>query len=454
MRFKSLSKTDGVLFLISGICALEFLYAPQIPAWNTAGVFPSIPIGVRFSVGEALVGTFVVIVGGYVFGGRAFRSGRIHIAPFGYKALTGLFLLSVVLSLGVGIVLRAPGLVTEVREFIIPGLLFFIFVNLTFEYSTEYKIVRMFYWTGIASLLLGVVVFFAPSSIPGNMFTLSEGGFWVALYAGVFSAVWAATRLLWNGFTWENSFIVLGALGVFLLWIGNKPIIFTFFVSVGALTLTALLSKESSIVSRARNLVIALPSILVFAFYVIPASAKNALVKTFAWRYLKIQDVSSLQELQTNFASAEQKQDLSAGRFDIWGSYFQDAVSGLGLAPDGLGGAANVYTPLHGYRPGFPAHNTVAYLSYHAGYVAAIAYVLIVGFFLYQGFRYLPRQRWQNGVFEKADLVALFSFVVGIIAVGLVGGPLKDFRLAWFFWFSVAVLIRRWSTLTGERQKA
>jgi hypothetical protein len=397
---------------------------------------------------EALVGTFVVVIGGYLFARRAFRGGRIYIAPFGYRTLTGLFLFSVVLSLVIGVALNAPTLDKEIREFIIPGMLLFIFINLQFDEDIEYAVVRVLYWTGIASLVVGFLVFFIPSSLPG-LLSPPQRGFWIVLYAGIFSATWAAARLLWRGFVWKDGLLVLAALGVFLLHITHKPILFTFFVSLGALVVAALRSKEAEIISRARNLSIALPSILVTLFIVIPQSILNEFIKIFAWRYLKFKNISSLEELQSSFGQAKRAQDVSAGRFGIWQSYFQDAASGLGLAPDGMGGAAEVYMPLHGYQPGFPAHNTVAYLSYHAGYFAAIAYVLIVGLFLYQGFRYLPSRRRQDNVFETADLVAIFAFTVGIIAVGLVGGPLKDYRLAWFFWFSVAVLLRRWSALTN-----
>jgi hypothetical protein len=296
---------------------------------------------------------------------------------------------------------------------------------------------------------MGVAVFFLGSSgIPGNMFTLAEGGFWVALYAGVFAATWAAAGLLWNGFAWRKIFIVIGALVVLLLHITHKPVVFTFFVSIGALVIAALFSKRSAIISRARNFSVLLPTIVVGTFFAIPTSARSWFIEVFAWRYLKLRGVSSIGDLQSSFGQAGSgTQGLSAGRFGIWESYFRDAISGWGLAPDGLGGAAEVFMPLHGYQPGFPAHSTVAYLAYHTGYVAAIAYVLIVGRFLYQGFRYLPTRREEVGSFKKVDIVALFAFIVGIIAVGLVGGPLKDYRLAWFFWFLVAVLAKRWELL-------
>lgn len=449
-RLRTLWMTKGILLLVSTGCALEFLYAPKVSVWNAAQAFPSIPVGVRFSIMEALVGTFVIIIGGYVFARRTFRGGRIYIAPTGYRGLTGLLLFSIILSFGIGIALSSPTLDKEIREFLIPGMLLFIFLNITVDVTIEYAVIQVFYWTGIGSLVVGSLVFFIPSSVP-DLLTPPQRGFWIVLYAGIFSATWAAARLLWRGFAWKDLLLVLSALGVFLLHVTHKPIVFTFFVSLGALVVAALLSKEAEIISRARKLSLALPSILVTAFVVIPQSVLNEFINIIAWRYLKIQNISSFEELQSSFGQVGQRQDLSAGRFAIWQSYFQDAVSGLGLAPDGLGGAAEVYTPLQGYLPGFPAHNTVAYLSYHAGYVASISYVLIVGLFLYQGFRSLPCRGRHDSVFETVDLVAIFAFTVGIIAVGLVGGPLKDYRLAWFFWFSVAVLVRRWSALTNVK---
>ena len=455
MRLEKGYKTKGIVVAVSILCAIEFTYAPQVSLWNTVGVFPSIPVGVRFSVMEAVVGVFVVVIGVYLFSRCIFQRGRVRIAPPGFRALTVVFLFAVILSLGIGLALRSPSLFTEIREFIIPGSLVFIFLNLNVSKDTEYRVVRIFYWTGIASLAFGVVLFFAPWLVPAGMVRLPRGGFWIALYAGVFSGTWAAAQLLWNGFSWRSSLVVAAALGVFLLWISNKPILFTLIVAVNALVLAALLSRKSEIVARARAFSIGLPSVLVAAFVLIPQSVKTEFIKIFAWRYLKLRNISSIQELQSNLGQiGASEQDLSSSRFEIWMDYFQDAVSGLGLAPDGLGGAADVYTSLHGYQPGFPAHSSVAYLSYQAGYVAAIAYVLIGGLFLYQGFRYLPRQSNHGSVFQPAAIIAIFAFTVGIIAVGLVGGPLKDYRLSWFFWFSVAILIRRWSYLTddsGER---
>jgi hypothetical protein len=435
---------------MSVVCAAEFLYAPQISAWHSAGIFPSVPVGVRLSVGETLVGSFIVIVGGYLLLKRGFQDRHIYVAPPGFKMLTGLFLLSVLLSLGIGFVLRSPSFIKEIREFIIPGSLVFVFLNLTISKKTEDRVLQVFYWMGVVSLMIGGILFVIPSIVPGGMFMLPEGGFWPVLYSGIFTGTWSAARLLWKGYVWRDSLILLAALGIFLLWISHKPILFTFFVSLSALILAALFSKRSVVVSRARNLAVALPSMLVVTFLLTPKSVLENFVRVFAWRYLKLRNITSFQELQSALGEAGNRdQDLSAGRFEIWADYFRDAASGLGLAPDGLGGAAEVTTYLQGYVPGFPAHNTVAYMSYHVGYVAAISYVAIVVLYLYQGFRYLPRQPRREEGHKEVKLVAIFAFTVGIIAVGLVGGPLKDYRLAWFFWFGVAVLARRWSWLTA-----
>jgi NADPH:quinone reductase-like Zn-dependent oxidoreductase len=58
--------------------------------------------------------------------------------------------------------------------------------------------------------------------------------------------------------------------------------------------------------------------------------------------------------------------------------------------------------------------------------------------------------------FSRGELIAIFSFSVSVIAVNLVGLTIACVEIAWFFWFCVAVLVKRWGILrvsmkTGEK---
>lgn len=441
-------KSQGIVILISLWAGFEFLYAPQVSRWNTAAIFPSIPVGIRLTVGELIVSLFVVIIGGYIVTRRIAQTGRIRLAPRPrYASMVGVFLLSLAISMSIGVLLGSPKFFHELRAFAIPGSLFFIFLNLKLEVVEE-KVKNVFYLVGITSLLIGPFVVLFPDLI-GNVIKFPIKGYWVALYASVFSTSICTASILWKGWRWKPSLVLALAVVVYAMFLTNKPVVFTFFVAQAAIFFVAFRARDSQVIRRARRLAIAIPVILVGAFLATPPSVKSKLVATFARRYLKVWSVKSVDELRKSFSKiGTGSHDLSAGRFDIWQGYFTDALSGLGLAPKGFGGLATVQTGLHGFEKGYPAHSTIAYLSFHGGYIPAIAYILIIALFLYEGFWYLPRARAGTLRFHKSEYVAIFGFVVALIAVGLVGGPLGDYRLAWFFWFLVALLVKQWTLLT------
>jgi hypothetical protein len=304
----------------------------------------------------------------------------------------------------------------------------------------------------VAAFVFGVLVAVFPSpfrglvSLPGGI-TFAEG-YWMAFYAGVFAWSIAIARLLWGGFSLKSISVVCIALAVAFLYLGNKPIVFTLFVSLGTLTIVALLSADPAVRRRAWGTTLSVPSLIFVTLVLLPQSLLNQLVRVFAQRYLKIWGVSSVQDLQDSFSQAGQGQDLSAGRFEIWQSYFSQAVEGYGLAPDGFGGVPLVYMPLHGWIEAFPAHNTIAYIAYHGGLIAAALYAIIIVRFVFEGFGRVRRIDLSNDYLSRPEIVGIFAFVVGIIAVGLVGGPLLDYRLSWFFWFLTAALLKRWNRVS------
>jgi O-antigen ligase len=101
----------------------------------------------------------------------------------------------------------------------------------------------------------------------------------------------------------------------------------------------------------------------------------------------------------------------------------------------------------------FPAHNTVAYIAYHGGLIAAVLYVAIIARFLLEGFKRVHRIDVSTDFLSRPEIVGVFAFIVGIIAVSLVGGPLLDYRLSWFFWFLTAALIKRWNCVLDNQEK-
>ena len=443
MKFWTRKQSDALgwlIPLISIMAGIEFLYAARSGVWKSNAVFPAIPVGIRLTVTELVIASFIVFVGGFYLLRRISKTGRMRIAPPGYKRLTTAYLLTLFLAVGIGVFLRAPDLFTEARVFLIPGSLFFIFLNLSINSKLEEWVVRWFYWLGIFAFGFGLLMHVS-STVRGIITFPPE--YWMALYAGTFAWCIAIARLLWRGFSWRATAVLLLGIAVMIVFLSNKPIVFTMLVTMGVLIVVAMRSNREDIKKRAWRVALSAPGLIIATLLVLPQSTINQLVGVFARRYLKIWAVSSVQDLQNSLSEVGQAQDLSAGRFDIWQSYFSESLTGFGLPPDGFGGVPRVYTSLHGWMEAFPAHNTVAYIAYHGGLIAAVLYASIILRFVIEGFQRINQIEIDGDYLERPELVGVFAFVVGIIAVSLVGGPLLDYRLSWFFWFLTAALVQR-----------
>lgn len=431
--------------LISFLASAELLYAARSGVWKEAGVFPAIPVGISITITELIIAFFIVGIGGFYILKRVFQTGELRLAPVGYKKLTAAYLFALFVAVTIGVCLRAPDLLTEARIFLIPGSLFFIFLNLTIDSRLEEWVVRWFFRVGIVAFCFGLLM----QAVPAVQALITfPPGYWMALYAGTFSWCIAVARLLWRGVSLSSVAVLLLGISVMFVFLSNKPIIFTMLVSLGVLLVAATLSKERKVRRRAWGVALSAPTLIVTTLLLLPQSVINQLVGVFARRYLKIWAVSSVEDLQGSLAEVGQAQDLSAGRFEIWQSYFSEGFDGFGLPPDGFGGVPRVYTSLHGWVEAFPAHNTVAYLAYHGGYIAAILYAVIIARFVFEGFTRIRTIDIVDDYLSRPEIVGVFAFVVGIIAVGLVGGPLLDYRIAWFYWFLVAALVKRWNQST------
>ena len=450
MRFWTRKQDDAlgwIIPLISVMAGIELLYAARSGVWKSNAVFPAIPIGIRLTVTELVIASFIVFIGGFYVSKRIFETGRVRLAPPGYKRLTVAYIFTLLIAVGIGVLLRAPDLFTEARVFLIPGSLFFIFLNLPINSQLEEWVIRWFYRVGITSFIFGLLMHASPAVESVITYPIE---YWMALYAGTFAWCVAIARLLWRGFAWEATGVLLLGIAVIFVFLTHKPIVFTMLVTMGVLVLVAMRSGKKSVKKRAWRVALSTPALIISTLLVLPQAIFNQLVGIFARRYLKIWAVSSAQDLQNSLSKIGQRQDLSAGRFDIWQSYFSESLGGFGLPPDGFGGIPIVYTSLHGWREAFPAHNTVAYIAYHGGLIAAVLYVIIIARFLPDGFNRVHRIDISDDFLNRPEIVGVFAFIVGIIAVSLVGGPLLDYRLSWFFWFLTAVLVKRWNYVLGR----
>ena len=110
--------------------------------------------------------------------------------------------------------------------------------------------------------------------------------------------------------------------------------------------------------------------------------------------------------------------------------------------------------PSPGYIFGDPAKFTqrncmTNFLRIHNfGFMAALIFVIIVFRFIKNGFHIFKRYRPLDCYgFSMDKLIGIFSFTVAVLASEMIGGPLNNPRFAWFFWFFVFVILKRWQKL-------
>ena len=436
------------IILISLWGIFDLIYAPHPHYPKEVGLFPAFRMGqYTLLISEIMVWGFVGLFFIRVLE-KVVKSGRINLAPKEFSFSVLIFLFLVILSLLQGLANRNLNLLAQFRVFF-PNIVILIFLNLAISSNVEKIVFKITTLGGVLILILGMINFHFPGVL--NNYTISAESYdiWFALYLVVWLFSISLSRLIF--FKFNIYWILLTCLStvVVLLHLTNKPIIFATFISGTVICLLGIFSKSRK--AQFRTIVYSSLGffVLISTFYMLSDSFKNEMVQTLARRYFK-SEITHADEIGHAIVMSKlggSEKDVSGGRIDIWKSYLKLAGAGIGVSPKGLGASAQIN--MHGaIFEDKPVHNRFVYLAYHFGFIAALIYVTIVFRFMKNGFVIFRHFRQIDCYgFSMDKLIGIFSFIIAVIASGMVGGPVNNPRFAWFFWFFVFVILKRWQKL-------
>lgn len=450
-----------MLFISVGII-LELFYAPDIPAVKTAGVFPAVKVaGFTFSALEIIVFGFIGIGLIYLLQ-KASVKGTINLGPKIYSSLTLWIILLIVANLFTGFfIFRNPRFIGHLRGMLLPPLLFIVFLNINISPYFEKRIFKF-----IIFGLIGLIAIFMLEFFGLKFFDYFRAGdeyrgllYFQFLSVLVFNL--AAAKLLFSKFRFGWLCILLLSFFNIALRITGKPAIFTLLVSCCVLLYLKMRNSRFGSIK-----VFFITSIAIFliaiSFMSIPQRFKDYATFVFASRYLKAVPRASSAEYVEDFVfdseifEVAKRKDLSAGRFGIWKFYLKESLEGYGMSPYGFGHDTYVDWGT-GAAFGKSAHNLLVYFAYQCGLITAIIMLLLIIVFIFSNMKALSKlETGLYGQFSREEIIAIFSFVVSVIAVNMLGVTIDCVELAWFFWFCVVVLVKRWGILrvrmkTGEK---
>jgi len=175
-------------------------------------------------------------------------------------------------------------------------------------------------------------------------------------------------------------------------------------------------------------------------------SFKDQVARTIAWRYFK-SEVSLAEDFDLATISRSEG-DISSNRFRIWKAYLILSLKNFGVAPQGFGhgGIFGVKIDETGHVQG--AHNLFFFFAFNSGLIAALLFLALIVRYIYLNILVLSSLKpGIYGRFTREELIALFSFSVTILGISMFEGSIHNLHVASIFWFSVAVLLKRYDAL-------
>jgi hypothetical protein len=435
-----------IIILISLWCAIEFIISPHPYYGKDNGVFPTISVGsFSFDLSAILIFIFIGFSLILLFF-KILNKQKISLGAGYIKYLVLAFSTVLIASIGVGFFLREADFILMLRVQIVL-LLSIIFMNL---YNIKYiisSVIKIIYFTGILGMFIlllstlgiplwEVTIYPDLSSYMSNM--------WFGLYLTMFSyAVLLNKILIYKKASIFDYILVILILLMLIVNIHIKTMIFATFI----VTFTTFLFFFKA---RIKRIKIGVMSLLLLLFPVLiyqgmTNDQKIGYISIFSERYLKA-PAHDLEGLVENLLTAEYSggSDISAGRFDIWKMYFI-GVSDTPIISDNYGKKISIDTDSVQIK-NIAAHNSIMHYTYYAGYIAGISLLLIILYFIRITFNYKNRLIYCN-IAKKYNLKeyefhGILVFIYAIIGSQLVGGPLSNMRLSWFWWLLIAFVLK------------
>jgi hypothetical protein len=451
---------ERLIIIISLAIFMELFYAWNSHTLKEHAVFPAFRFfGWTFLVSEILVFIFLVL-GFFYFFVKVSQTGEISFGSKILSTLTFWLILAISLNLLTSILFfRNPGFLGDLRGVILPCTLFIVFTSLDINPLWEKRIFR-FVISGLIILnIILLIDFFYPDLLTYVRAGKDYSGTTYIMIISMLLFNVAAAKLFFSKFS-------IRWLLVFGICLVNNALRFSSKVSMFILLIScAVLIYFYSQKARfgwikALFFICATISLMYLSFGFLPQEAKDYAAYIFASRYLKVESqkagaVYEGYEFDVDILEAIKEKDLSAGRFGIWKFYVKESLKGYGMTPHGFGHDTWVDWGT-GVEFGKGEHNILVFFAYHCGIIAAGIMMVAIVYYIFLNMKLLSRTKpGLYGNYEREELIGIFAFSVSVIGVSMIGMVLSNVSLSWFFWFCVAILVKRWSILNatqlGER---
>jgi hypothetical protein len=442
-----------LFLLITFVVACEIIISPYSQVAKLEGFFPALKIGpYTATLSELLVPVFTAIFLFLVFAQRALYPQKFSFALSPYKGMNILiviFLFNVILATGFGLLLKNEDSIAMFRVLISLSSFFVLYYYRSVVFSYNKFILGLINLIGFTVAVLAITTFFYPE-IKLPTFYLNEmyiEALWYALYFTVFTATYHFNKIVFSGFSVYSLVVFLTSLVAFILRINNKPIILATFV---AITVTAMIMFFIYKKGVFKAVFILVCFIILSSVVFSSPEIRGEFFSTVAHRFYKIEIDSGIMSsfsfydvlALTHDVEIGGTRDVTGGRFDLWLGYLEKGLEYPIVTPY-FGTKPHIYISAASQEVDFAAHNSIIQYIYHAGFPAGIALFLLAILFIIKGWRYLKNDI-KYSTLKPYQVNALYSFIVAIIAVEMVGGPIQSsVTFSWFFWLMVTIFFHQ-----------
>ena len=455
-----------IIFYLLGliIAGFELLTSPHPHHAKQYGIFPSLPIGIyRFTLMELFSVLFISLFF-VVLIAKTLKYNKLSVSLAPSRLMTILILLficNLCAAIFLGLFLRNTEVFVMLRAhfFLMSFLVIYYFREQVFNYKNivfglTNTLGILFASFAILNFTLNEGRVPLPSLLPDDLYV---SGMWFGMYLTLFALSYHLSKLIFDRYSFWSLFVVVVALMAVVLRITNKPIVLSAAVVIFILALVMLL-----VYKRGYGKVVMLMAVVFFVVFSATSSSqeiKGQILSTFVERFYKINippaDLSSAKLIDIFKLSAEIQvggsNDVSSGRFELWSGYTASGLQYPIVTPF-FGNRPSIYLSVSDREETFSAHNAIVHYIYHAGLPAAISLMLLMILFIRNGWLYLKKTKSLITLdLRPFQAVSIYAFVVSIIAVELVGGPiLSSVTFSWFFWSIVTVFfvsLRNYSSI-------
>lgn len=443
-----------IIFYLLGliIAGFELLTSPHPHYAKQYGIFPSLPIGIyRFTLMELFsvlfISLFFVALIAKIL---KFNKLSVSLAPSRVMTiLILLFICNLCAAIFLGLILRNTEVFVMLRThfFLMSFLVIYYFREQVFNY--KYIVFGLTNSLGILFASFAILNFTLnegrvplPWLLPDDLYV---SGMWFGMYLTLFALSYHLSKLIFDRYSFWSLIVVVVALLAVVLRIANKPIVLSAAVVIFVLALVMLL-----VYKRGYGKVVMLMGIVFVVFSSILSSPeiKGEILSTFVERFYKTNippaDLSSANFIDIIALSSEIQvggvNDISGGRFELWLGY---TAAGLGypVVTPFFGNRPSIFLSTSGREEVIAPHNAIVHYIYYAGLPAAISLVLLMILFITNGWLYLKKTKSLIMLdLRPFQAISIYAFVLSIIAVELVGGPiLSSVTFSWFFWSIITI---------------